>query len=238
MSFIPPSGYNRIKIVNSFEELVATPMGPKVNAICWSRRLDGNFNELADLFKKEDEITSLDEEMLSDLRSKMSYAGQQAVDTLLNDFRLMLEHGLSPSLECVPFYQRDEAPGPIATDVYSFHVDRAPVMTDTFLCSYNGPATEALRNDQAQRRIDVPATRAELLRLFEQEGSADDFETHFKENCYDLHYAAINNATPFSFGIGNLWRIAVEYPGSPVPACVHRAPATPPGQLPRLLLIS
>ena len=45
-------------------------------------------------------------------------------------------------------------------------------------------------------------------------------------------------AEPFSFGLGNLWRIAVEYPDSPVPPCVHRAPATIPGRPPRLLLIS
>ena len=36
----------------------------------------------------------------------------------------------------------------------------------------------------------------------------------------------------------HLWRIAVDYPGSPVPPCVHRAPETRPGRPPRLLLIS
>ncbi len=41
-----------------------------------------------------------------------------------------------------------------------------------------------------------------------------------------------------SFGLGNLWRIAVDYPGSPVPPCIHRAPITRPGRPPRLLLIS
>jgi hypothetical protein len=59
-----------------------------------------------------------------------------------------------------------------------------------------------------------------------------------QDRCYHLHYAAAPQARPFSFGTGNLWRIAVEYPGSPVPPCIHRAPPTHPGQAPRLLLIS
>ena len=238
MRFISPSGYNRIKVVNSFDELVGTPMGPEVNAICWERALEGDFNELAEVFKSKNEITSLDDELLSDLKSRLSSAGQRAVDTALNDYRLLLEHGLAPSLECVPRYQRDDTPGPIATDVYSFHVDRATVPTDTYLCCYNGPASEGLRNDQAVRRIDVPETHAELVKLFEQEGEGEDFETYLRENCYDLHYKALNDAAIFSFGIGNLWRIAVEYPGCPAPPCVHRAPVELPGQPPRLLLIS
>jgi hypothetical protein len=45
-------------------------------------------------------------------------------------------------------------------------------------------------------------------------------------------------AQPFSFGLGHVWRIACEHPGSPVPPCIHRAPETAPGQPPRLLLIS
>ena len=36
----------------------------------------------------------------------------------------------------------------------------------------------------------------------------------------------------------NLWRIATDHPGCPVPPCIHRAPATLPGASPRLLLIS
>jgi hypothetical protein len=75
------------------------------------------------------------------------------------------------------------------------------------------------------------------MKAFQQEKEAGDFEEFMRENCYDLHYAPSGGTVPFSFGIGNLWRIAVEYPGSPVPPCLHRAPAAPSGQ-PRLLLIS
>jgi hypothetical protein len=121
--------------------------------------------------------------------------------------------------------------------VYSFHADSAPVATDTFLCSYTESSSEGLRNEDARRCVEVAETRAALLERFG--GNDDDaFLAYLRENCYDLHYVPISQAQPFSFGLGNLWRIAVDYPGSPVPPCVHRAPATIPGRPPRLLLIS
>ena len=117
------------------------------------------------------------------------------------------------------------------------HADSAPVEASTYLCTYHGPASEGLRNDEALRKVDLPATRAELLKLY---GGADDddFRVYLNEHCYDLHYAPVTGARPFSFGLGNFWRIAVDWPGSPVPPCVHRAPTTGPGDPPRLLLIS
>ena len=90
--------------------------------------------------------------------------------------------------------------------------------------------------EQGQARL-LPDTRAALLQLFGGEDNAD-FCEYLNENCYDLHYASAAQAQPFSFGVGNLWRIAVDWPGSPVPPCLHRAPETRPGQPPRLLLIS
>ncbi|MBC8001589.1 MAG: hypothetical protein H7X97_03280, partial [Opitutaceae bacterium] len=158
-------------------------------------------------------------------------------DILIEDQRILRERDLDPVLNCINGYPRDENPGPVPTDVFSFHVDSATVETDTWLCTYHGPASEGLRNDEAQRRVDIPETRAELLRLFGGEDN-DDFRAYLKENCYDLHYASVPQARPFSFGTGNLWRIAVDYPSSPVPPCIHRAPETRPGQPPRLLLIS
>lgn len=235
--FVPPAGYPRIKVVGSFEELVAFPFGPEVNAICWRRELDGDFDELAAVFRREKNVTSLDEDLLRDLKEDLSPAGRAAIAALLEDQRLLRDHGLNPSLECVPRYLRDEEDAIVRTDVYSFHADRATVATDTYLCSYNEAASEGLQNDNAQRHIDIPATRAALLKQFEQDGGGD-FEEYLRENCYDLHYAPLPEAVPFSFGIGNLWRIAVEYPGCPVPPCLHRAPETLPGRLPRLLLIS
>ena len=123
------------------------------------------------------------------------------------------------------------------TDVYSFHVDSATVEADTWLCTYAEASSEGLSNEEAIRRVDIPETRALLLEEF---GGEDDeaFAEYLADNCYDLHYLPLPGAQPFSFGVGNLWRIATQYPGSPVLPCIHRAPATVPGRPPRLLLIS
>ncbi len=144
--------------------------------------------------------------------------------------------GEEPTLECVRRYPRDHH-GPVATDVHSFHVDSATAPLDTFLCSYTGASSEGLHNHEARRRVDLPVIRWQLLQRFGgEEGEA--FAAWLGENSFDLHYEALPSARPYSFGLGNLWRIAVQYPGCPVPACIHRAPEDSPGQPPRLLLIS
>src|SRR5690606_30537968 len=99
-----------------------------------------------------------------------------------------------------------------------------------------GPSSEAVASGEVILRSDVPEIRAELLKRY---GGEDDegFTEYLAENFHDLHYALRPGAKPWSFGIGNLWRIACDYPGSPVPPCVHRAPDTIPGAPPRLLLI-
>ena len=233
--FSPPPGYSHVKVVKSFAELVSTPFDGGINALCWQRTLPGDFGEVVARLAASDGIITLDEARLNAL--PLSAAGRTAIDILIEDQRLLRTAGLSPILDCILAYPREEEPGPVPTDVYSFHADRATVEVDTYLCSYNESSSEALRNDEAQRRIDIPETRAELLKLFGGEDN-DHFLEYLKENCYDLHYVPIPQARPFSFGIGNLWRIAVDYPGSPVPPCIHRAPATFPGRPPRLLLIS
>ena len=233
--FAPPPGYHRVRQVQSFQALVATPFAGGVNALCWPRSLPGNFREVVELLGVGSGLTALDDARL--LALPVSAAGRAAVEILLEDQRLLRAHGFDPVLNCIDGYPRDENPGPVPTDVFSFHADSAPVSADTWLCTYHGPASEGLRNDEARCRVDLPATRAELLKIF----GGDDgpgFREFLQENCYDLHYAPAPSARPFSFGLGNLWRIAVDWPGSPVPPCLHRAPVTAPGQPPRLLLIS
>ena len=180
-------------------------------------------------------IRPLDEEQLAEL--DLSAAGQTARSILLTDLRLLRDQGLAPELNCIHAYPRDEAAATVPTDVYSFHADRAPIEAATWLCTYHGAASEGLDNAFARRRMDDPATRAALLREY---GGADDdgFREFLRENCYDLHYAPQPGAHPYPFGLFNLWRIAVDWPGSPVPPCIHRAPDQPPGASPRLLLIS
>ena len=230
-----PTGYPRIQLVNSFDELVTTPFENGVNALCWQRFLPGDFSEVVRQLAVGEGITTLDDAQLEAL--PVSAAGKAAIDILLEDQRLLRAHGLDPVLDCIDGYLRDENPGPVPTDVYSFHADSATVEADTYLCTYHGPASEGLRNDEAVRRVDVPETRAELLKLF---GGEDDdaFVEFLADNCFDLHYAPVPQARPFGFGFGNLWRIAVAFPGCPVPPCIHRAPETQPGEPPRLLLIS
>jgi hypothetical protein len=97
-AFIPPDGYDRIKIVSSFEELMSGSFGPRVNAICWQRRLEGDFDELAACFRGEgDDIVTLDEDVLNNLRTRLSPQGRAAADVLIEDQRLLSSHGLSPN---------------------------------------------------------------------------------------------------------------------------------------------
>ncbi|MDB6151372.1 MAG: hypothetical protein JWQ44_2820 [Chthoniobacter sp.] len=233
--FTPPLDYCRIKTVTSFAQLVSTPLVDGVNALCWPRTLPGDFAEVVMHLGAGEGIITLNDSQLRNL--PVSAAGRTAIDLLLEDQRLLREHDRDPVLNCIHDYPRDEEPGPVRTDVFSFHADSAPVEADTWLCTYFGAASEGLRNDEALRRVDILETRAELLAAF---GGADDddFRDFLNEHCYDLHYAPLPHARPFSFGLGNLWRIAVDWPGSPVPPCIHRAPETLPGESPRLLLIS
>lgn len=234
-AFRLPAGNHRIRIVGSFHELLTTPFADGVNALCWPRVLEGNFSEVAGLLGPGDGIVSLDEELLRSL--PLSEAGRIAIEVMLEDQRLLREQNLDPELNCIHAYRRAEMNGPVATDVMSFHVDSATSEADTWLCTYHGFPSEGVPNEEACLRADLPETRAELLRLH---GGADDegFRDYLAENCYDLHYATLPHAKPWSFGVGNLWRIATAWPGSPVPPCIHRAPETQPGDPVRLLLIS
>jgi hypothetical protein len=233
---MPPSAHPSIKHVASFAELVATPFADGINALCWERTLPGDYAEVVRLLGTGDgeAITTLDEARLRGLR--LEAGGKVAAEQMLADLRLLRERELDPVLNCIHGYERDDAPGPVPTDVFSYHADSAPIEASTWLCTYYGPASEGLHHEEVRRKVDVPEIRAELLRFY---GGADDagFRDYLAEHCYDLHYAPLPGAQPYQFGLGNLWRIAVDWPGSPVPPCVHRAPATEPGQA-RLLLIS
>jgi len=234
-TFTPIPGHPSNKLVRSFDELVAAPFIGGVNALCWPRTLPGDFGEVVGRLGAGEGIILLEEAWLASL--PVSDAGRAAIGILLEDQRLLREHDRDPVLNCIHDYPRDLEPGLVRTDVFSFHADSAPVEADTWLCTYHGPPSEGLRNDEAQRRVDIAETRAQLLDLF---GGKDDedFREWLTGHCYDLHYAPVPGARPFSFGLGNLWRIAVDWPGSPVPPCIHRAPEALPGGPPRLLLIS
>jgi hypothetical protein len=230
-----PKTSHRVSIVDSFEELLAARFTGDTNAFCWPRRLPGYFQDIIDQLHAEAGMTTIDDD---DLRAlTLSPAGAVAREVLLADQALLRHHGLAPILDCITGYPRDDAAGPIPTDVYSFHVDSATVEADTYLCTYIGSPSEGLPNEKAIRRIDVAETRAQLLSSY---GGPDneDFVAYLADQCFDRHYSQLPDAEPYTFGIGNLWRIAIEYPGCPVLPCIHRAPVTLPGAPARLLLIS
>lgn len=233
--FILPADYPRIRVVSSFEELVSTPFADGVNAMCWVRQLPGDFGEIVEKLAVGKGITSIDDARL--LALDLSAEGRVARDILLQDQERLRSRELQPSLDCINEYLNEIEPELLRTDVQSWHVDSATVEADTYLCTYHGADSEGLRNEEAMRRVDVPAARAELRQLY---GATDDdgFREFLHEHYLDLHYTPLSHALPFSFGRGNLWRIATEHPGCAVPPCIHRAPATLPGQPPRLLLIS
>jgi hypothetical protein len=229
---ILPPDFDSIKMVHSFEELASTPFGHGVNAFCWPRVLAGDFAEVVEKIGSGDGITILDESFLQGLQ--VSQAGHVAINEMLQDERLLRGLGLDPVLNCIHAYPSDDKAVPISTDVYSFHADSAPVQSETWLCTYFGASSEAIRNEEAVRHVNIPKTRAYLLKIYGGQEDEGFFE-FLSENCYDLHYAALPHAEPYPFETANLWRIAVQYPGCPVPPCIHRAPRT---DSPRLLLIS
>jgi len=152
----------------------------------------------------------------------------------LNDLQLLTDFGASPTLNLLKCYERDEEFDFIATDVYSFHVDRSPVATDTFLCTYFGVASDIIANTEAEQKIQIPAVRKKLEAL--HEGATEDFDAFLEDNYFDLHYQPKPNAQPINLGVGHLWRLAVDHPAQTVPPCIHRAPIEKEGEY-RLLLI-
>ena len=168
------------------------------------------------------------------LALQLSEKGNLAREIILNDLQVLTDFGASPSLNLLKCYERDEEFDFISTDVYSYHVDRSPIATDTFLCTYHGAASDIIANEQAEQKIRIPEIRKKLAAL--HNGPAEELEDFLKENYFDLHYQAQPNATPVNLGIGHLWRLAVDHPEQQVLPCIHRAPVEKEGEY-RLLLI-
>lgn len=210
----------RTRRASSFEGLLE-PFSGGVNARWLERSLRADFEGLTRAFagraEAEGGVLQVDEALL------LSAPGldPRAVDFLREDLRRLAALGRQPQLNVITRYPRDERGLPVRIDVHSFHVDRAPVDTDTFLCTYAGACSEGLDNDDA-----VPVlARPEVAAL------ARAGEEHL-----ELHYELKPGARPYPLGVGALWRLAVDWPGARVPPCIHRAPA--PDGRPRLLLIS
>lgn len=218
--------------VSNFSELVETNFQGAMNAICWFRDLAGDFKEIVSKLQLKGNITEVSIEDL--LALQLSEKGDMARETILNDLKLLADFGASPSLNLLKSYERDEELDFISTDVYSYHVDRSPIGTDTFLCTYYGAASDILPNHQVEQKILIPEIRAKLKEL--HDGPETEFETFLKEYYFDLHYQPKPNAQPINLGLGHLWKLAVDHPEQKALPCVHRAPTENDGEY-RLLLI-
>ena len=226
------SDKSQIGVVTAFSDLVNTHFKREMNALCWYRNLEGDFNEIVTKLSLKENITEVFPEDLIALQ--LSEKGNTARKIILNDLQLLADFGASPSLNLLKCYERDDEFDFISTDVYSFHVDRSPIATDTFLCTYHGAASDIISNSQADQKILIPEVRAKLKEL--HDGTEEEFEDFLKENYFDLHYQLHPDAEPVNLGLGHLWRLAVDHPKQQVLPCIHRAPVENDGEY-RLLLI-
>ncbi len=226
------SNNKQIGIVSTFSELVTTDFKEEKNALCWYRNLEGDFKEIVSKLHLKENITEVDHQDLVALQ--LSEKGNMAREIILKDIRLLADLGASPSLNLLKCYERDEEFDYLSTDVYSFHVDRSPIATDTFLCTYHGEASDIIANEHAEQKILIPEIREKLAAL--HNGPSEEFENFLQENYFDLHYQVKPNSTPTNLGVGHLWRLAVDHPKQQVPPCIHRAPIEKEGEY-RLLLI-
>lgn len=228
----PFSDNTQIKTVSSFSELINSHFQGDMNALCWYRNLVGDFEEVVNKLELKENITEVSVENL--LALQLSEKGDFARERILTDIQLLTDLGASPCLNLLKSYERDEDLDFISTDVYSYHVDRSPIETDTFLCTYYGPASDILAHDQVEQKILIPEIRDKLKKLYD--GPDVEFETFLSAYFFDLHYQPKPDVNPVNLGVGHLWRLAVDHPTQQVPPCVHRAPAEKDGEY-RLLLI-
>jgi hypothetical protein len=223
---------NQVQFVANFKDLISNPFYGEINAMCWNRKLIGDFSEIVSKVELNENIIELDEEEMRELQ--LTEQGQLAREILLNDLKILKENGASPLLNIIKCYDRDDVLPFFPTDVYSFHVDRSPIPTSTFLCTYHGDSSEIIPYSQAIQKVIVPEIREELKKLYS--GSEEGFEDFLSEHFFDLHYQTKLDARPFSLGVGHLWKLAVDHPESKVLPCVHRAPIEKNG-VHRLMLI-
>ena len=177
----PFSDNSQISVVSNFSELVNSNFQGEMNALCWHRNLVGDFKEIVAKLELKENITEVSIEDL--LALKLSEKGSSAREIILKDIQLLTDFGASPALNLLKCYERDDELDFISTDVYSFHIDRSPIETDTFLCTYHGAASDIVPNDQVEQKILIPEIREKLKEL--HDGPEAEFETFLEEYFFD-----------------------------------------------------
>lgn len=235
MNFLSDTQFSnnpQVGVVSSFPELISTEFQGVMNALCWNRNLSGDFGEIVSKLQLKENITEVSPDDL--LALPLSEQGNIARGIILNDLKLLTDFGALPSLNLLKCYERDTELDFFSTDVYSYHVDRSPVGTDTFLCTYFGAASDIIPNDRVTQKILIPEIREKLREL--HDGPEAEFDDFLKDCFFDLHYEPNPDAQPTNLKTGYLWRLAVDHPDQRVLPCVHRAPVESEGEY-RLLLI-
>jgi hypothetical protein len=153
----PSQALHQIDSVTDFQELVSRPFQGEINAFCWTRKLKGDFSEIIKKVELTENMVVLEQEQLYELQ--LSEQGQIAREIIINDLKLLKAHGASPILNLINYYERDDSFPFFPTDVYSFHVDRSPIPTDTFLCTYYGASSEILPNSEGTQKVLIPEIR-------------------------------------------------------------------------------
>lgn len=227
-----PNTNRQVIYTSSFESLITVEFKGEQNAACWQRKPEGDFEEIALKLKLTEDVTEIELKQLYTLQ--LTEAGCLARTIILNDYELLKKHGASPTLNLIRNYPTDINAGPFPTDVYSFHVDEAPIITSTFLCTYFGETSEILPNNKAIQKTQIP----ELVQAIKKDyhGPEEEFEIYLRENYYHLHYSAKPDAKIIKMQKGELWRLAVQSPNNHALGCIHRAPEEKPNEL-RLMLI-
>ncbi|MEG2273097.1 MAG: DUF1826 domain-containing protein, partial [Acinetobacter sp.] len=188
----------QIRVVPSFSKLVNSNFQGEMNAMCWHRNLAGDFKEIVAKLELKENITEVSVEDL--LALQLSEKGNLAREIILRDIQLLTDFGASPSLNLLKNYERDDELDFISTDVYSFHIDRSPIETDTFLCTYHGAASDIVANDQVEQKILIPEIREKLKEL--HDGPEAEFKNFLEDYFFDLHYQPKPNAKPVNLGLG------------------------------------
>lgn len=109
-----------IQNVSSFEKLMATPFQGYINAMCWNRKLEGDFEEIVNALKCNENRSTVHPQKLMQLQ--LTEQGQLARAIILNDLKMLEEQGAAPTLNVINNYESDEDNPFFPTDVHSFHV--------------------------------------------------------------------------------------------------------------------